>query len=75
MDSEVIYVLSSLGGIAICCFCTLIILKCCNIYNDKNIEKNVIEPVEVYISTRPNYQITKEYMPQDAVTTSIAGTK
>jgi hypothetical protein len=75
MDEDIIYVLSSLVGIAICCFCSVFITRCLYVCNNKNIEKEVIEPVRIEIIHQPNYQITKTYLPQDATITSMAGTK
>jgi hypothetical protein len=75
MDEDIIYVLSSLGGIAVCCFCSLFITRCLYVCNNKNIRKEVIEPIRIEIIEQPNYQIAKTYLPQDAMSIRMAGSK
>lgn len=73
MDADIIYVLSSVGGIFICCLCSLISIRCLSICYRNNITDNV-EPIRIEQYNRPIYQTTK-YMPQDAVAVSMAGIK
>ena len=73
MDVDIIYVLSTVGGVFICCLCSLISIRCLTICSRNNVTENV-EPISIEHSNVPIYQTTK-YMPQDAVAVSMAGTK
>jgi hypothetical protein len=66
MDRDFVYILSSLGVIYICCFCSLLLTRCLCISNNKNITKD-IEPTRIEIIQQPNYQIT------NTQTASMAG--